>query len=67
MYERVEEVRRRALQELQAASTAEEVEAGGERADEEGELLLAADEDLVDTEEEAAPLEADLADVELEE
>ncbi|HXG76963.1 MAG TPA: DNA-directed RNA polymerase subunit beta [Gaiellaceae bacterium] len=47
--------------------TAEEVEEGAERADEEGELVLAADEELVDTDGEEAPLEVDLADVELEE
>jgi DNA-directed RNA polymerase subunit beta len=47
--------------------TAEEVEEGAERADEEGELVLAADEDLVDAEEEEPPLDVDLADVELEE
>jgi DNA-directed RNA polymerase subunit beta len=42
--------------------TAEEVEAGGEAADDGGELLVAADEVLQDVEE--APLEAGLADVE---
>jgi DNA-directed RNA polymerase subunit beta len=48
--------------------TAEEVEEGGERADEEGELVLAADEELVEGEGgEEAPLEVDLADVEIEE
>jgi DNA-directed RNA polymerase subunit beta len=45
--------------------TAEEVEEGQEHADEDGELLLAADEDLGDVEEPA--LEVDLADVEVEE
>ena len=54
---------------LQAAArqpTAEEVEEGGERGDEGGELLVAADEQLgVDSEEPA--LELDLADVEAEE
>jgi DNA-directed RNA polymerase subunit beta len=45
--------------------TAEEVEEGAESADEGGELLLAADEELGDVEEEA--LEVDLADVESEE
>jgi DNA-directed RNA polymerase subunit beta len=47
--------------------TAEEVEEGGERGDEEGELVLAADEELVEGEGEEAPLEGDLADVEIEE
>jgi DNA-directed RNA polymerase subunit beta len=42
--------------------TAEELEEGGEHADEGGELVLAADEELADVEE--APLEAGLADVE---
>ncbi len=45
--------------------TAEEVEEGGEHADEGGELVLAADEELGTVEE--APVEADLADVEVEE
>jgi DNA-directed RNA polymerase subunit beta len=45
--------------------TAEEVEEGAEAADEGGELLVAADEELGDVEEEA--LEVDLADVESEE
>ncbi len=44
--------------------TAEEVEEGGERGDEEGELVLAADEELGDVAAEEAPLEVDLADVE---
>ena len=48
--------------------TAEEVEEGEERPDEGGELVLAADEELPSVEgEEAAPLEVDLADVEVEE
>jgi DNA-directed RNA polymerase subunit beta len=47
--------------------TAEEVEEGGERGDEEGELVLAADEELGDLDGEEAPLEVDLADVEVEE
>jgi DNA-directed RNA polymerase subunit beta len=47
--------------------TAEELEEGGERGDEEGELVLAADEELGDVEGEEAPLEVDLADVEVEE
>ena len=47
--------------------TAEEVEEGEERPDEGGELVLAADEELPSVEgEEAAPLEVDLADVEVE-
>ncbi|HSG14188.1 MAG TPA: DNA-directed RNA polymerase subunit beta [Gaiellaceae bacterium] len=45
--------------------TAEEVEEGAEGADEGGELVLAADEDLGDVEE--ASLEVDLADAEIEE
>jgi DNA-directed RNA polymerase subunit beta len=45
--------------------TAEEVEEGEERADEDGELVLAADEELDDVEE--APLEAGFADVEADE
>ena len=45
--------------------TAEEVEEGEEHADEGGELVLAADEELGSLEE--APVEADLADVEIEE
>jgi DNA-directed RNA polymerase subunit beta len=44
--------------------TAEEVEEGGERADEAGELVLAADEQLDEKEE--SPVELDLADVEVE-
>jgi DNA-directed RNA polymerase subunit beta len=44
--------------------TAEEVEEGGESPDEGGELVLAADEELGNIEE---PIEADLADVEIEE
>ena len=47
--------------------TAEEVEEGEEHADEGGELVLAADEELGDVEETAAPVEADLADVEVDE
>jgi len=48
--------------------TAEEVEEGEERPDEGGELVLAADEELPSVEGEgAAPLEVDLADVEVEE
>ncbi len=48
--------------------TAEEVEEGEERPDEGGELVLAADEELPSVEgEEAAPLEVDLADIEVEE
>ena len=48
--------------------TAEEVEEGEERPDEGGELVIAADEELPSVEgEEAAPLEVDLADVEVEE
>jgi len=47
--------------------TAEEVEEGEERADEGGELVLAADEELGDLEGEEAPLEVDLADAEVEE
>ncbi|HWQ22603.1 MAG TPA: DNA-directed RNA polymerase subunit beta [Gaiellaceae bacterium] len=50
--------------------TAEEVEEGAERAEEEGELTLPADEELADVDGEAeaeASLEAGLADVELEE
>jgi len=46
--------------------TAEEVEEGEEAPDEGGELVLAADEELGEIEE-AAPLEVDLADVEIEE
>jgi DNA-directed RNA polymerase subunit beta len=46
--------------------TAEEVEEGEEHADEGGELVLAADEELPSVEGEA-PLEVDLADVEIEE
>jgi DNA-directed RNA polymerase subunit beta len=45
--------------------TAEELEEGGEHADEGGELVLAADEELGSVEE--APVEADLADVEIDE
>ncbi|HEU0248348.1 MAG TPA: DNA-directed RNA polymerase subunit beta [Gaiellaceae bacterium] len=47
--------------------TAEEVEEGEEHADEGGELVLAADEELRDLETGDAPLEVDLADVEAEE
>ena len=47
--------------------TAEEVEEGEEHADGGGELVLAADEELPSVEGEAAPVEADLADVEIEE
>jgi DNA-directed RNA polymerase subunit beta len=49
--------------------TAEEVEEGGERGDEEGELVVAADEQLGDVEGEEAPLEValeEIADVEVE-
>jgi DNA-directed RNA polymerase subunit beta len=51
--------------------TAEELEEGGERSDEEGELVVAADEELGDVEAEEAPVEVDspveeLADVEVE-
>ncbi len=49
--------------------TAEEVEAGGEKADEAGELVLAADEELGDVEPVEAPVEVDvgeMADVEAE-
>jgi DNA-directed RNA polymerase subunit beta len=49
--------------------TAEEVEEGGERADEGGELVLAADEELGDVVPDATPVEVDageLADVEVE-
>jgi DNA-directed RNA polymerase subunit beta len=57
---------------LQAAArqpTAEELEEGGERADEAGELVLAADEELGNIESEESPLEVDvgeMADVEVE-
>jgi DNA-directed RNA polymerase subunit beta len=47
--------------------TAEEVEEGEEHADGGGELVLAADEELPSVEGEAAPVEVDLADVEIEE
>jgi DNA-directed RNA polymerase subunit beta len=50
-------------------ATAEEVEEGGESADEEGELMVAADEQLVDVDGEEAPVElevGELADVESE-
>jgi DNA-directed RNA polymerase subunit beta len=47
--------------------TAEEVEEGEEHADGGGELVLAADEELPSVEGEEAPLEVDLADVEVEE
>ncbi|HET9462198.1 MAG TPA: DNA-directed RNA polymerase subunit beta, partial [Gaiellaceae bacterium] len=47
--------------------TVEEVEEGEERADEGGELVLAADEELGSVEGDEAPLEVDLADVEVEE
>jgi DNA-directed RNA polymerase subunit beta len=47
--------------------TAEEVEEGEERADEGGELVLAADEELGDLVSEEVPLEVDLADAEVEE
>jgi DNA-directed RNA polymerase subunit beta len=47
--------------------TAEELEEGGEAADDGGELVLAADEELGDVVEEAPIEAADLADVEVEE
>jgi DNA-directed RNA polymerase subunit beta len=47
--------------------TVEEVEEGEEQADGGGELVLAADEELPSIEGEVAPLEVDLADVEIEE
>jgi DNA-directed RNA polymerase subunit beta len=47
--------------------TAEEVEEGGEHADEGGELVLAADEELRNVEGGEAPVEVDLADVEIDE
>jgi DNA-directed RNA polymerase subunit beta len=47
--------------------TAEELEEGGERGDEEGELVLAADEELDAIEGEGAPVDVELADAEIEE